>query len=118
MAEAKIMDQEAVGRAILRMAHEILEKNKEAGNLALVGIHTRGVILAQRLKTAIKQISGMDIPSGVRSGQDRAAVGIHRFALGDSRCRPAGRESQGRIARRGHGLQRRDVGRVRNCYPR
>ena len=49
MAAVKIMDQEAVRRAILRMAHEILEKNKDAENLALIGIRTRGVFLAQRI---------------------------------------------------------------------
>jgi len=49
-AEAKIMDQEAIGRAILRMAHEILEKNKDVGSLALVGIHTRGLSWPSGLK--------------------------------------------------------------------
>ena len=52
------MDQEAVRRAVLRMAHEILEKNKGVEKLALVGIRTRGVILAQRLKQAIRNIEG------------------------------------------------------------
>ena len=64
MPPIKIMDQDAIRRAIMRMAHEILEK---AGpqNLALIGIRTRGVTLAERLKKAIKEIEGADIPSGV-----------------------------------------------------
>ena len=65
MAAVKIMDQEAIRRAVLRMAHEILEKNKGVEQLALVGIRTRGVILAQRLKKAIKDIEGVDVPTGI-----------------------------------------------------
>jgi pyrimidine operon attenuation protein/uracil phosphoribosyltransferase len=65
MSGAKIMDQEAIRRAVLRMAHEILEKNKGVDKLALVGIRTRGVILAQRLKKAIKDIEGADVPAGI-----------------------------------------------------
>src|SRR5271170_2421114 len=64
MAATKIMDQEAIRRAVLRMAHEILEKNKGVDHLSLVGIRTRGVILAQRLKKAIKDIEGFDVPTG------------------------------------------------------
>ena len=65
MAVVKIMDQEAIRRAILRMAHEILEKNKGVEKLAFIGIRTRGVILAQRLKKAIKDIEGVDVPTGI-----------------------------------------------------
>ena len=65
MAVVKIMDQEAIRRAVLRMAHEILEKNKGVDRLALVGIRTRGVILAQRLKKVIKDIEGVDVPMGI-----------------------------------------------------
>ncbi|MBF0572009.1 MAG: bifunctional pyr operon transcriptional regulator/uracil phosphoribosyltransferase PyrR [Candidatus Omnitrophica bacterium] len=65
MASVKIMDQEAIRRAVLRMAHEILEKNKGIDHLAFVGIRTRGVILAQRLKKAIKEIEGVDLPVGI-----------------------------------------------------
>ena len=65
MAVTKIMDQEAIRRAVLRMAHEILEKNKGVEQLALVGIRTRGVILAGRLQKAIKEIEGVDVPAGI-----------------------------------------------------
>jgi pyrimidine operon attenuation protein/uracil phosphoribosyltransferase len=65
MASVRIMDQEAIRRVIMRMAHEILEKNKGVEHMALVGIRTRGVILAQRLKNAIKEIEGVDVPTGV-----------------------------------------------------
>src|ERR1019366_9173015 len=59
------MDQEAIRRAVLRMAHEIVEKNKGVDKLGLIGIRTRGVILAQRLKKVIKDIEGIDIPTGI-----------------------------------------------------
>jgi len=65
MSDVKIMDQEAIRRAVLRMAHEILEKNKGVEQLALVGIRTRGVVLAERLKDAIKGIEGVDLPVGI-----------------------------------------------------
>ncbi|MDE2027752.1 MAG: bifunctional pyr operon transcriptional regulator/uracil phosphoribosyltransferase PyrR [Candidatus Omnitrophica bacterium] len=65
MAAVKIMDQEAIRRAVSRMSHEILEKNKGLERLALIGIRTRGVVLAQRLKEAIKSIEGADVPTGI-----------------------------------------------------
>ena len=60
----KIMDQEAIRRAVMRMAHEILEK---AGpeDLALIGIRTRGVILADRLCKAIEDIEKIKVPVGI-----------------------------------------------------
>jgi pyrimidine operon attenuation protein/uracil phosphoribosyltransferase len=60
----KVMDSETVRRAIQRMAHEILEKGG-VKDLALIGIRTRGVLLAERLKKAIKEIEGMDVPMGI-----------------------------------------------------
>jgi pyrimidine operon attenuation protein/uracil phosphoribosyltransferase len=62
---SKIMDKEAVRRAISRMAHEILEKNKGSQGLCLVGIRTRGVVLAQRLTEAIRTIEGVEVPVGI-----------------------------------------------------
>jgi pyrimidine operon attenuation protein/uracil phosphoribosyltransferase len=54
-----------MARAITRMAHEVLEKNKGTQNLALLGIQTRGVILAQRLQKEIQTISKQSLPVGV-----------------------------------------------------
>ena len=59
-----IMDQETIRRAVTRMAHEILEK-AGAKDLALIGIRTRGVVLAERLKAAMKTIEGADVPLGI-----------------------------------------------------
>ncbi len=64
MSDTQIMDQDTIRRALMRMAHEILEK-AGAKELALIGIRTRGVILAQRLKEAIKAIEGVDVPTGI-----------------------------------------------------
>ncbi len=62
---SKIMDKEAIRRAILRMSHEILEKNKGVDGLCLVGIRTRGAVLAERIKACIEEIEGTEIDLGV-----------------------------------------------------
>ena len=61
----KIMDKENIRRATLRIAHEILEKNKGVDDLCLLGIRTRGAILAERVQAAIKRIEGEEIPLGI-----------------------------------------------------
>jgi len=63
--KAKILDKENISRAIIRIAHEILEKNKGTENLCLVGIRNRGVHLAKRLAENIKQIENKDVVVGV-----------------------------------------------------
>lgn len=62
---SKVMDKEAIRRALLRIAHEIVEKHKGVEDLCLIGIRTRGVILAQRLQKNIKEIEGCDLPTGI-----------------------------------------------------
>ncbi|WP_156290410.1 bifunctional pyr operon transcriptional regulator/uracil phosphoribosyltransferase PyrR [Oceanobacillus salinisoli] len=62
--KAEILDAAAMNRALTRMAHEILEKNKGGEDLILVGIKTRGVPLAKRIQEKIKQIESMDVPVG------------------------------------------------------
>lgn len=61
----EILDQEGINRALIRIAHEILEKNKGAGDLALMGLQTRGVPIAQRLQTIIKDIENVTVPVGI-----------------------------------------------------
>ena len=61
----RIMDKDAVRRAVLRIAHEILEKNKGIGDLCLIGIRTRGAVLAERIFSCIKQIEGGVVPVGI-----------------------------------------------------
>lgn len=61
----KILDNNDINRAIRRMAHEIIEKNKGTENLCLVGIQKGGVILANRLATEIHAIGGRLIEVGI-----------------------------------------------------
>lgn len=62
--KAKVMDHETIRRAVTRMAHEIVERNKGASGLCLVGIRRRGIHLAERLAEAIAQAEGVRIPVG------------------------------------------------------
>lgn len=62
--KSKILDKEGISRAIMRIAHEILEKNKGTEGLCLIGIRNRGVYLAQRLVACIKKIENVDVLSG------------------------------------------------------
>ena len=61
----KIVDADQISRAVIRIAHEILENNKGPNNLAIVGIRTRGEFFAQRLVQKIKEIEGKEVPLGV-----------------------------------------------------
>jgi len=60
-----VMDAAGIERSITRMAHEVLERNKGVENLVIVGIRTRGVYLACRLKEKISAIEGKDVPLGI-----------------------------------------------------
>ncbi len=60
----ELMNNKDIDRAITRMAHEILEKNKGMEKLCLVGIQRGGVFLSQRLAAKIKRIEKKDIPVG------------------------------------------------------
>lgn len=62
--KTKVLDKVMLNRSLMRMAHEILEKNKGIDNLCLVGIRNRGVYLAKRLNECIKQIEGKGLPVG------------------------------------------------------
>ncbi len=58
------MDADEIERALTRMAHQILEANKGCQDTALVGIVTRGDVLAKKLAAKIKEIEGVDLPLG------------------------------------------------------
>ncbi|MGP1469987.1 MAG: bifunctional pyr operon transcriptional regulator/uracil phosphoribosyltransferase PyrR [Schwartzia sp. (in: firmicutes)] len=59
-----LLDEDGIRRALTRIAHEIVEKNKGVEHLVLVGIRTRGVPLAQRIAAAIERIEGVRPPVG------------------------------------------------------
>lgn len=60
-----LMDETAIKRAITRIAHEIIERNKGVENVALIGIRRRGGPLAQRLADRIEEIEGIRVPVGI-----------------------------------------------------
>jgi pyrimidine operon attenuation protein/uracil phosphoribosyltransferase len=59
-----LLDEAAIARTLTRIAHEIIEGNPDLQRVALVGIHTRGVPLAQRLRRLIHEFSGEELASG------------------------------------------------------
>lgn len=62
--KAQILDEASVERTLVRISHEIIEKNQGSGEICLIGIKTRGVPLARRLAENIKKIDGSDLPVG------------------------------------------------------
>jgi pyrimidine operon attenuation protein/uracil phosphoribosyltransferase len=63
-AARELLDAEALQRTLHRIAHEIIEANADLESVALVGIHTRGVSLAQRLRRLIEEFSGTEVALG------------------------------------------------------
>ena len=63
--KAKVLDGEAIRRALTRVAHEIVEHHKGTDRLALIGIRTRGALLAQRLAREIAAIDEHPVPVGI-----------------------------------------------------
>lgn len=62
--KAIVLDEQAIGRALTRIAHQIIEKNKGIEDCILVGIRTRGIFIAQRLAAKIQEIEGNSIAVG------------------------------------------------------
>ncbi len=62
--KSKVLDAEGIKRTLLRIAHEIVEKNQGVTNIAVIGIRTRGAFLAERIAKNIKAIEGKEVPVG------------------------------------------------------
>ena len=62
--KAKLMDEKAIARAITRISHEIIEKNKGIEDVILIGIKTRGIPIANRIANKIEQIEGKKVATG------------------------------------------------------
>ena len=62
--KAKILDKDSMAKTLERLAHEIIEKNKEINEIALIGIKNRGAHLAERLAERIGKISSSQVPVG------------------------------------------------------
>ncbi|MCH7718301.1 MAG: bifunctional pyr operon transcriptional regulator/uracil phosphoribosyltransferase PyrR [Chloroflexi bacterium] len=75
MPDAVVLSADDVRRAIVRIAHEIVEQNSGCRELMLVGMRTRGVPLAQRLSAAIREFEGEEVPVGALD------IGLYRDDL-------------------------------------
>ena len=64
MSSRDVLDSEDVGRTLRRVAHEIVEKNPDLSEVAVVGIHTRGVVIARRIHELLLEMTGTDLPLG------------------------------------------------------
>lgn len=62
--KATLLDAAAIRRSLVRIAHEIIEKNKGVDDVVLIGIRTRGIFLAQRLARFIAEFEGVELPVG------------------------------------------------------
>jgi pyrimidine operon attenuation protein/uracil phosphoribosyltransferase len=64
VSDKVVLDHDDLRRTLVRIAHEIVEKNAEAEGLALVGIHTRGAVICRRLHALVGELSGSEVPLG------------------------------------------------------
>jgi pyrimidine operon attenuation protein/uracil phosphoribosyltransferase len=62
--EKVVLEHDDLTRTLRRIAHEIAEKNPEPDGLAIVGIHTRGALLARRLHSLLTELTGAELPTG------------------------------------------------------
>ena len=63
--KAEILDENAVARAITRISFEIIERNKGTDGLCLIGLFSRGAVLAQRIALKIAENEGSEVPTGL-----------------------------------------------------
>jgi pyrimidine operon attenuation protein/uracil phosphoribosyltransferase len=64
MSEKVVLEHDDLRRTLRRIAHEIAEKNPEPEGVAIVGIHTRGALLARRLHSLVAELTGAELPIG------------------------------------------------------
>ena len=86
--KARLLEPDDMRRAITRIAHEILERNKGANNLAIVGIHTRGIPLAERIALKVSELEGVTIPSG------KLDITLYRDDLSEVGLQPIVRQTE------------------------
>ncbi|MHA0034573.1 bifunctional pyr operon transcriptional regulator/uracil phosphoribosyltransferase PyrR [Deinococcus sp. PESE-13] len=86
--KATILSSDEIRRALTRIAHEIIERNKGAENLAIIGVHTRGIPLAERLASKLSELEGVDVPRGMLD------ITLYRDDLSEVARQPIIRETQ------------------------
>ena len=64
MSDGIVLDRDDLRRALVRIAHEIVESNQDRERVALVGIHSRGAVMARRLRALIEELTGAPVPLG------------------------------------------------------
>jgi pyrimidine operon attenuation protein/uracil phosphoribosyltransferase len=64
VSRKEVLEAEDVERTLRRIAHEIVEKNPDLSEIAVVGIHTRGAVLAARLHKILFELTGVEVPLG------------------------------------------------------
>ena len=83
-----ILSSDEMRRALTRIAHEIVERNRGAENLAIIGVHTRGIPLAERLAAKLSELEGVEVPQG------RLDITLYRDDLSEVARQPIIRETQ------------------------
>lgn len=86
--KAQILDGQGISRALTRIAHEVLERNKGTEGVVLVGLRSRGIELARRLSRKIKEIEGVEVPVGALD------VTLYRDDLGKVGVQPVVRRTE------------------------
>lgn len=86
--KATILSSDEIRRALTRIAHEIIERNKGAENLAIIGVHTRGIPLAERLASKLSELEGVEVPRGMLD------ITLYRDDLSEVARQPIIRETQ------------------------
>ena len=63
-AKVNVLDKEGIRKALVRIAHELLERHRQADRVCLVGIRSRGELLARRLAALLQEMAGVSVPVG------------------------------------------------------
>ena len=63
--KTKVLSAADIKRILLRLAHQVLEKNTDARKLVFIGIQTRGVHIARRLQSIVRELEGIEVPLGI-----------------------------------------------------
>jgi pyrimidine operon attenuation protein/uracil phosphoribosyltransferase len=85
----ELLDSAAISRTLARLAHELIERSVDLGDVVLVGIHTRGVPLALRLQRLVEERSGVEVSVGALD------ITLHRDDRADARAGAAADERPG-----------------------
>ncbi|TFU27107.1 bifunctional pyr operon transcriptional regulator/uracil phosphoribosyltransferase PyrR [Thermus tengchongensis] len=86
--KAELMNAEEMRRALYRIAHEVVEAGKGVEDLVLVGIHTRGIPLAERIARYIREFEGKEVPVGILD------ITLYRDDLSEIGVRPQVRQTR------------------------